>query len=51
MVTKAQAQKAGLKPCPVCIGSYFATKGGKYYHVKSNCSGMKNAQRVTKEAE
>ncbi len=49
VVTKTQAQKAGLKPCPVCIGSYFATKGGKYYHTKSNCSGMKNAQRVTKD--
>ena len=47
-ITLAQAQKKGLKACPVCVGAYYATKGGKYYHTKSNCTGMKNAQRVTK---
>ena len=49
-VTKSQAVKAGKKPCPVCIGSYYATKGGKYYHTKSNCSKMQGAQLITKAA-
>jgi len=56
-ITKAAAQKAGKKPCPKCVKkssgkttttkTYYSTTGGKYYHAKSNCSGMKNATRVT----
>ena len=54
-VTLATAKKLGQKPCPVCIGKsasssgtvYYATTSGKYYHTKANCSGMKNARKIT----
>ncbi len=41
--------------CPVCIGggsgtTYYATKGGKYYHLDATCSGMSKAITYTKEA-
>ena len=41
--------------CPECIGggtgtTYYATKGGKYYHLDATCSGMTNATTYTKEA-
>ena len=41
--------------CPECIGggtgtTYYGTKGGKYYHLDSTCSGMQNATTYTKEA-
>lgn len=50
-VAKQRKQTA----CPVCIGSgsdsgsqkYYATKSGKYYHTKSNCTGMKNATSIS----
>ncbi len=49
-VVKARKQTA----CPVCVGaktatgnSYYATKTGKFYHTKSDCSGMKNATKVS----
>ena len=54
-ITLATAKKRSQKPCPVCIGAksaastavYYATSAGKYYHTKANCSGMKNARRIT----
>ena len=54
-ITLATAKKRGQKPCPVCIGSsasssstvYYATTAGKYYHTKANCSGMKDARKIT----
>jgi hypothetical protein len=57
-VTLATALKRKQTPCPVCLTkkaqaakeakSYvYATTAGKYYHAKSNCSGMKNARKVT----
>ena len=44
--------------CPVCIGAsdgadtttYYATRGGTYYHLDQTCSGMTNAVAYTKEA-
>ncbi|MEA4899950.1 MAG: hypothetical protein VB065_04395 [Eubacteriales bacterium] len=48
------AKKRKQTPCPICVtgkqvkaGIYYATKTGKYYHVKSSCSGMKNAARIS----
>ena len=42
---------AGKTACPKCAGSadnlVWCTEGGKYYHNKSDCSGMKNAFRIT----
>ncbi len=54
-ITLAAAQKEKKKPCPVCVAktataggaTYYSTTGGKYYHVKSNCGGMKGATKVT----
>jgi hypothetical protein len=55
-ITQKAAQAAGKAPCPTCVAkssgssatkTYYSNAGGKYYHVKSNCSGMKNAQKVT----
>ncbi len=53
-ITLATAKKRGQKPCPVCIGTtassstvYYATTAGKYYHTKANCSGMKDARKIT----
>jgi len=53
-VTLATAKKRGQKACPVCIGTtssssavYYATTAGKYYHTKANCSGMKDARKIT----
>ncbi len=54
-ITLAAAQKDGKKACPVCVAkttatggaTYYSTVGGKYYHVKSNCGGMKGATKVT----
>ena len=52
--TAATAKKRGQTACPVCIGTkaasstvYYATTAGKYYHTKSNCSGMKDARKIT----
>ena len=44
--------------CPVCIGAaadgdtttYYATRGGTYYHVDRTCQGMTDATVYTKEA-
>lgn len=44
--------------CPVCIGAaadgdtttYYATRGGTYYHVDRTCQGMTGATTYTKEA-
>ncbi len=55
--TKAEWEKSGKNPCPTCIGGnatnitgkiptetqVYYTTNGTYYHVKSTCSGMKNA--------
>ena len=55
-VTKEIAENSRHQsPCPDCIGggtatTYYARADGKYYHVDSSCSGMKNAQIYTKEA-
>ncbi len=54
-ITLATAKKRGQKPCPVCLAKkatasstvYYATTAGKYYHSKANCSGMKNARKIT----
>ena len=53
-VTLAAAKKNGKSACPTCYKAqvakeavYYATSAGKYYHVKANCSGMKNATKVT----
>ena len=57
-VTLATAKKRGQTPCPVCLTkqaqavtdtktTVYATSGGRFYHVKANCSGMKNARKVT----
>lgn len=57
-VTLATAKKRGQTPCPVCLAkqaqdaadaktTVYATSGGKYYHAKPTCSGMKNARKVT----
>ena len=35
------------RPRPRARSYVYATTGGKYYHVKANCSGMKNARKVT----
>ena len=47
----------GKAPCPVCLAgfeypevTYYATKGGTYYHVIRDCMGMKNAKAYTLEA-
>lgn len=56
-VTKSAAEANGKTACPTCIGTiansatkvYYTAKG-TYYHVKSNCSGMKGAQASTIEA-
>ncbi len=53
-ITLEAAKKRKQTPCPICVtakkttaGVYYATKPGKYYHVKSDCSGMKNASRIS----
>lgn len=53
-ITLAAAKKSGKTACPTCYKSaaakdavYYATSAGKYYHVKANCSGMKNASKVS----
>ena len=63
MTTIAEAQKAGKTACPTCAGGtitestetagteyYWCTDTGTYYHSKSDCTGMKNASKVTAEA-
>ena len=55
-VTKEIAENSRHQsPCPDCIGggtvtTYYARADGKYYHVNSSCSNMKNAKVYTKEA-
>lgn len=53
-VSKAVAEQRKQTACPICVGAgengtgkYYATSSGKYYHVKSECSGMKNATAIT----
>ncbi len=56
-ITAAVAKQRKQTACPICIGkkastsssekSYYATTGGEYYHTKSNCSGMKNATKIS----
>ncbi|MGI6174263.1 MAG: hypothetical protein ACOYI8_10260 [Christensenellales bacterium] len=58
-ITAAVAKQRKQTACPICIGkkasasssekSYYATTGGEYYHTKSNCSGMKNATKISLE--
>lgn len=60
--TEAAWISSGKTACPVCItgdnkvGSsvgndtstmVYATQGGKYYHTEDDCSGMKNASRIS----
>lgn len=42
-------KKATAKPktTPNPNAKYYSTKNGKYFHKKSNCSGMQNADKVT----
>ncbi|MBQ8507257.1 MAG: hypothetical protein IJ466_07515 [Clostridia bacterium] len=52
-VTKEVAEARGKAPCPLCYPNqktYYATSGGKYYHVDQTCSNMENASVITKEA-
>ncbi|NLD58993.1 MAG: hypothetical protein GX647_05005 [Clostridiales bacterium] len=51
-VTVKFAENRGQSPCPLCFNAttYYATTDGRYYHVKSDCSGMKNASPVTEQA-
>ena len=54
-ITLDAAKKAKKTPCPTCVATttttasatYYSTLGGKSYHMKSNCSGMKGATKVT----
>lgn len=61
-VTLAEALVLGKKQCPDCLpqtssstgsnqttGEYYvyAADGGKYYHIKSNCSNMTKGKKVT----
>ena len=51
-VTKDVAQQRGKGACPICYPdtkTYYATSGGKYYHVVINCSGMDGASVITEE--
>ena len=60
--TEAEWIKSGKTACPTCINSgnkvgssvstdtsthVYATTGGKFYHTKEDCSGMKDASRIT----
>ena len=61
IVTLAMINSRGQTPCPECIKStggttetvgvtyYWATAGGKNFHSKSNCTGMKGATKITAE--
>ena len=52
-VTKEVAVNQGKAACPLCYPNqktYYATSGGKYYHVLQDCSGMTDATVITKEA-
>lgn len=65
-VSYSTAKNRGQTACPVCLGGagttnttthntntakhYYATVNGKYYHKTANCSGMKNATKVTQTA-
>ena len=61
IVTLAMINSRKQTACPTCIGGsaantgtkyYWANANGSYYHSKSNCTGMKNAVKVTeKDAE
>ncbi len=44
---KTSAAALGGKVTADTATYVYATKGGTYYHTKSNCSGMKGATRVT----
>ena len=50
---KSAWEAEGKVACPVCVTKdtsttvYWHTRTGKYYHVKSDCSGMKNATKVS----
>ena len=46
-VSEATAKARGQTPCPVCIGSVYATESGDYYHSDPTCSGMKGAKLMT----
>ncbi len=58
--TKAEWEKLGKTACPTCMSSdtytadsaptetwVFATANGKYFHIRSDCSGMEGAAQVT----
>ena len=52
-VTENVAVQRNKAPCPLCYPgqeTYYATAGGTYYHVDANCSDMKNAIGITKQA-
>ncbi|MCR4620743.1 MAG: hypothetical protein K5663_01510 [Clostridiales bacterium] len=58
--TKSEWEAMGKTACPVCLAGngsininsipsetqVFATQGGKYFHTKNNCSGMKDASQI-----
>ena len=53
-VNKATVDKRKQTACPVCVGvtskstsQFYATRSGQYYHTKSNCSGMKDASKIS----
>ena len=57
--TLESAVTLGKLPCPICAGgvnnyadpvtatTYYATKGGKWYHIEPSCQGMTGASVVT----
>lgn len=50
-ITLQNAQNRGKYACPTCYGGtlYYATAGGDYYHLDSDCSNMDNAEMYTKD--
>ena len=56
IVTLAMIKSRKQTACPECLNGkvdgttyYWANANGSYYHSKSNCSGMKNAVKVTED--
>ena len=52
-VTAEEIAENGYEACPVCVrgreAGVWATDGGRYYHMVSDCSGMKNPIAMTWE--
>ena len=48
--TATAAERQGQSACPDCVGSYWHTSGGTYYHLDADCGGMSGATRTTAAA-